>query len=156
MITQFQSIIFCGAAMRKHRFRFWAGWAVGWAVYMVAMAVAAYDGLLSLVFQPICGAVVSALAVGLAALLGLIFLLRCVGQLWRGYPAVAWVAAGTCLSVMAFGSRLGLTYVYTDPESGRQFLGLHPIAALVSYLLLVFVVTNWPTAESSRILGSSP
>jgi hypothetical protein len=116
---------------------------------MVAMAVTAYDGILSLVFQPIRGAVVSFLAVGLAVLLGLIFLVPRFGQLWREYPVVAWVAAGTCLMVMVFGSLLGLTYVYTDPENGRQFLGLHPIAALMSYLVLVFVVTNWPTARKA-------
>jgi hypothetical protein len=131
--------------MRQHRFRYWAGWAVGWAVYIAAMAVTAYDGPLTFVFQATIGAVVSALAVGLTVLLGLIFLVPPLSEFWRGHPAVAWVAAGTCLIVMAFGSRLGLTCVYTDPKSGRQFLGLHPIAAPISYLLLVFVITNWPT-----------
>lgn len=34
-------------------------WVLGWLVYMIAMVLTVYDGILSLMFQPIMGAIVT-------------------------------------------------------------------------------------------------
>lgn len=111
---------------------------------MAAMAATVYDGLPSLVFQPIVATVVAGVVVGLSAVFGLVFLIPPLGRLWRGHPAEARATAAMCLALKTTGSMLGITDVYTDPNTGRRFVGLHPAAALLTYLGLVFVAMNWP------------
>ena len=48
---------------------------------------------------------------------------------------------------MCFGSSVGLTGDFADPETGREFVAIHPAAALLSYLLLLFTIAHWPTRE---------
>jgi hypothetical protein len=45
---------------------------------------------------------------------------------------------------MAFGSVVGLTGTYADPDTGRSFVALHPGAALLSFFLLLFALAHWP------------
>lgn len=122
----------------------WAAWIVAWATYMIAMMISTYDGLLSLVFQPIMAALASTLFVGAALLLGLIFRIPAIGRVWgSSWWWSASLAAGS-LSMMCLGSTLGLTWVGHDPESGKSVTILNPVAAVGSYFLLIFSIANWP------------
>ena len=59
---------------------------VGWVVYMVAMVLTVYDGLLSMIFQPILAALWSGCVVSLSLLLGLVLRIPPVSRVWRASP----------------------------------------------------------------------
>ena len=111
---------------------------------MIAMVVTIYDGILSLIFQPIMAAITSALAVGLGLLFGLIFLVPCLGKIWRSSWVWAAIIASVCVLILCFGSGFGVTKKFTDRETGLTHEGLRPSVALASYLVLIFTVVNWP------------
>jgi hypothetical protein len=128
--------------------RLLAAWGIGWAVSLVAVLVWGYDGFPTLIFGALTAAVVSTVSVAVALLAGLVFLVRPVGRLWNSEPMWATGLAALCLAVMCVGSRVGLTAHYADPETGRAFVALHPVAALSSYLLLLFAIAHWPRRPS--------
>lgn len=119
--------------------------AVGWIIYMIAMLLTIYDGLLSLIFQPIMAAICSALAVGAALLAGLFFRIPHLRRGWSAtvIPAVALVI--TSLALMCFGYELGLRHTYTTPDTGRQLESLRSDVFLASYFALVSAIANWPS-----------
>jgi len=121
-----------------------AAWIIAWVVYMIAMMMTVYDGLLSLIFQPVMAALTSTVFVGAALLVGLVFRIPFVGKVWAASWWWAASLAATSTLVLCLGSTFGLTSIYTNPETGSQFTGIHPIAALASYFLLIFSIANWP------------
>ena len=125
-------------------------WGVGWTIYMVAVLLWGFDGLASLILQPLCAAIVSAGCVGIVLLGGLVLRVRPVGRIWRAHRSLAGVIAVACLAVMCLGSTVGLTGTYADPETGRPFVALHPAAAVLSYLALLFVLTHWPRGRPAE------
>jgi hypothetical protein len=119
-------------------------WAVGWTVYMIAVVLTVYDGLLSLIFQPFIAMLVSALFVALAWLIEFVLKIPLVGKFWgSGYIAPSLVIVGS-LFILCFGPFLGLTVRLTNPETGSQINGLHPVALVGGYFLLLFSIVNWP------------
>jgi len=123
-------------------------WGAGWAIDMVAALLWADAGIASLILQPLCAAVVSATCVGAVLIAGLVLRVRPVGRLWHSRRVWADALAALCLAVMGLGSAVGLTGTYADPETGRAFVALHPAAALLSYLFLLFALAHWPTGQS--------
>ncbi len=113
-------------------------------VYMVAMIVTVYDGLLSMLFQPIIGGVVASLAVLGSLAVGLVFRIPAIGRAWRAVWFVAPALAVASVVLMCFGSRWGLTTTFTEPETGVKTTGLLPEVGITSYLVMVFVIANWP------------
>ena len=111
---------------------------------MIAMVMTVYDGILSLIFQPIMAAIVSAGCVGVCLLIGLIFRVPAVGNLWRSSRLIAIGLALLSIFFMLCGSSMGLTQTYTDSETGRQFVGLKSGLGLGCYFLLLFVIANFP------------
>src|SRR5882757_3287055 len=58
--------------------------AVAWLYYMLAMVITVYDGILSMIFQPIMGAIFAGVAVALCFVLGLpVRFIRPVREFWR-------------------------------------------------------------------------
>jgi len=117
---------------------------VGCSVYLVAMAMWSYDGLLSLLCRPLMAAIASAAFVGAAGFAGLLLRVPPIGRRWRSDSTCASLLIVGCLAVMGFGSSLGITSLYVDPETGQRFAALHPVAAVASYFLLLFAVVHWP------------
>src|SRR5436309_15348587 len=127
-----------------------AAWILGWIVYMIAMIVTVYDGLLSLIFQPIMAGLTSTAFVGAALLVGLVFRIPVVRKAWNSSRWWATLSALGSTLVLCLGSALGFTAVYTNPETGSQFRGLHPMAALGAYFLLIFSIANLPVAVQQQ------
>ena len=125
-----------------------AAFAIGWIVYMIAMVMTVYDGITSLIFQPIIAAVFSSVAVGVGLLVGCIFCIPPMGRFWRSSWFWAAALAGGSILVMICGADWGLTQTFTNPETGHQSVGLRSDVALVSYLVLIFAVANWPVRRS--------
>jgi hypothetical protein len=111
---------------------------------MAALLVWGYDGIPTLLFGTLSAGILSAGCVAISLLFGLVFCVRPVARLWNSRRAWAAGLAALSVTVMCFGSRVGLTASYADPETGQAFLALHPVAALASYLLLLFAIAHWP------------
>src|SRR4051812_17218764 len=91
----------------------------GWTIYMVEELMSAYDSMSSLILQPVLAAVVSTASVGAVLLAGVVLRVSPIGRLWHSGRGLAGLLAVACLAVMCFGSTLGITAAYTDPETGR-------------------------------------
>jgi hypothetical protein len=117
---------------------------VGWIVYMIAMMMTVYDGIISIIFQPIMAVLCSGFFVALALLVGLLLKIPLISRWWRSRRLWALTLVLGSLFVLCFGSLFEITQVYTDHETGRQFTGLHSAAALSGYFALIFGLANWP------------
>jgi hypothetical protein len=124
-----------------------AAFCLGWIIYMIAMILTVYDGVLSMIFQPFMAALCSAVFVALALVVGLVLRIPILSRWWTSTPLWAAILAGASLLLLAFGYWLGLTDVGTNPETGEQFTMLHPLAALAGYFFALFAVANWPTRK---------
>jgi hypothetical protein len=114
---------------------------------MIGMVVNSYEGLLSLVFQPLMATVVSGLFVGLALLIGLLLKVPAISRVWSASRLVPALTGLACVVVLTVGHRFGLIYVASHPETGQSITMLHPVAAVGAYFGLVFVVANWPRIQ---------
>lgn len=130
--------------------------AVGWAVYMIAMVMTVYDGLLSLLFQPVLALICSTLTVGVALLVGLVFQIPVVGRWWRASRLPAGLLVVASLAILGFGSSLGLRHTFTHPETKQPVEGLRPDAAVGAYFTLVFALANWPVRRAGEPRGRPP
>jgi len=130
-----------------------AAFITGWLLYMIGMILTTYDGLLSLIFQPLIGAVVSGIVVVVALLAGLLLRVSPFRRWWHGRRLWAMIIAGLSLFVLCFGYSLGLTWVATHPETGAKIEMLHPTAAILGYFALIFAVTNWPVRRKATGLA---
>ena len=117
---------------------------VGWIVYMIAMVMTVYDGLLSIIFQPIIAVICSAFTVGISLLVGLLFKIPVLGRWWRSSMIPAALLVIVSLVILCFGASLGLRYTFTNPETHQPIEELHPDVALGGYFALVFTIANWP------------
>ncbi|HRZ54559.1 MAG TPA: hypothetical protein P5525_03760 [Candidatus Paceibacterota bacterium] len=135
--------------------------AVGWIVYMIAMMMTVYDGLLSMIFQPIIAVICSSLTVGMSLLVGLLFKVPVLGRGWRATPIPAGLLVIASLAILCFGSTLGLRHTFMHPETKQPIEGLRPDAALGGYFALLFAISNWPVkprrkAEPSAAPNGGP
>ena len=63
-----------------------------------------------------------------------------------------WWAGGfsaASLVVLLFGKSLGMSRVYSDPETHQPFTRLHSFAILGGYFVLLFAIANWPVRRSN-------
>jgi len=132
-----------------------AAFAIAWIVYMVAMVLTVYDGLLSLIFQPIMAVFCSAFVVGVAVAFGQLLRLPLLSRWWNATGAWALVLILGSLFLLCFGYHIGLVETYTDPETGCSFQALHSGVALGSYFALIFAIANWPLRKYGISLSAS-
>jgi len=121
---------------------------VGWVVYMIGV-LTAYDGVLSLLFQPIMAVFCSGFTVLLALLVGLVLRLPPLARIWNASAFWAFAVAGASQFFLIFGYSLGLTDVGTHPETKQQIVMLHPAVAVGGYFFLLFSIANWPIRRSA-------
>ncbi len=116
--------------------------AVAWFYYMIAMMMTTYDGVLSMIFQPIMGAIFAAVAVAVCFILGLpIRLIRSLRERWR---SVWWLplftgAVGFVLMVMSWMLRVTVH----DPATDMDVQTFQPAMALAGWLLSVFAALHF-------------
>jgi len=127
-----------------------AAWIVGWLVYMAAMAVTVYDGLLSLICQPFVGVLFATIAVLVSGVASLVFL---IPRIWDGWCQAWFLAPGLIVAsilLFCFGPQWGLGQEFPHPETGDPVIVLNPDVAIGGYLAIVFAVLNWPETKSLR------
>jgi hypothetical protein len=117
---------------------------VAWLYYMLAMLMTTYDGILSMIFQPIMGAIFASLAVALCFILGLpIRFIRSVRELWRRFwwLPLFFGAVGFVLMVVSWLPPFRQT-VY-DYATDMQTQTFQPAMALTGWLLSVFAALHF-------------
>jgi len=122
---------------------------LGWIIYMIGMLLTVYDGVLSLIFQPVTGLIVSGVCVAAALVAGLVLRIPLLRRWWSATSLWAGLVAGASLFLLAFGYSPGLTYVGTNPKTGVSIVMLHPGVALGGYFSFLFAVANWPRVRRS-------
>jgi len=117
---------------------------IGWAIYMIGVAVAADVGYLELAMQPIMAILTSAIGVMVGCLAGVIFEIPIVLRLWSRSAAPACAVIGVGCFVLMCGRAIGLDYAVIIPGDKEESRLLHPGAALGGYFLILFAISNWP------------
>jgi hypothetical protein len=117
----------------------------GLAVYMLAMVMTVYDGLMSMIFQPFAGAICSLLGIVAVGLLGL--------PLYWGPLRSWWWTRGAWLSVVILAASivaLGLSWhpslriMVRHPELDTDIASFHPALAIGGWLGLLFGIAHTP------------
>ena len=116
----------------------------GLTIYMIAMAMTVYDGLLSLIFQPIVGSILTAIALAGVIVLGAPLLLESVWQRWR---RVWWIS----VVLFAFGIASFLASWHPslrgeerDPETGEMTETFQPAMAIGGWFAVMFSLAYCP------------
>jgi hypothetical protein len=124
--------------------KLFCGFVLGWLIYMFLMAATVYDGVPSLIFQPLIAAVFSGFFVAAALVVGLVLRAPKIREAWSS--AGRWVLLITvaALSVIIFSAQLGLETEYVDPDTSDDVKAISPTAALICYFLAVFPIVNLP------------
>ena len=118
--------------------------AVAWLYYMLAMLMTTYDGILSMIFQPVMGAIFAAIAVALCFVLGLpIRFIRSAREFWR---RLWWLplflgAVGFVLMVTSWLPPFRQTV--HDYATDMQIQTFQPAMALMGWLLSVFAALHF-------------
>ena len=125
----------------------------GWFYYMVAMVLTVYDGGMSLIFQPVVGALFSAAAVLLCLIVGLpIRFASRVHAYWRRAWWLPFVLGVIGFALMAVSWLPRFRQTVYDPVVEREVQTFQPSLVLSGYLLSVFAALHcWlPVARYLR------
>jgi len=117
---------------------------VAWFYYMIAMMMTTYDGVLSMIFQPIMGAIFAGIAVTLCFILGLpIRFIRSLREAWRRlwWLPLFFGAVGFALMVISWLPPFRQTV--HDYTMDRQVETFQPAMALSGWLLSVFAALHF-------------
>jgi hypothetical protein len=119
-------------------------WILGVIVYLIA-SLSVFDGLLSLIFQPVAAIFWSGWTVVIASVAGLVFRIPALGRAWNSTRTWAGLIAAGSLAALILAHEFNQTITYQDAFEGAEYTVLKPTYAAVNYFLLLFAITNWPT-----------
>jgi hypothetical protein len=132
-------------------FQFFAALLVGVFYYMLAMAMTVYDGVLSLIFQPIIAVILTTIGIGIVWLVGLpIRLFSGLRSWWIDHWWISF-AIGTVAFVMMWASWLpSLRIQVWNPDLESHEDSFHPLLGFGGWLLTVFAVFHFFPPLKSR------
>jgi hypothetical protein len=117
---------------------------VGVIYYMIAMAMTVYDGILSMMFQPIVGTILTLIAIAVMSLVGMpIRLMRPLNDWWRKHWWIVFII-GTVAFFMMYASWMPqFRTMVLDPETRMEVASFHPVLAVGGWLLTIFAVLHF-------------
>ena len=117
---------------------------IGTFYYMVAVVMTMYDGLLTMILQPIIGGIFTAIAIAVLIIIGLpIRLVRSINQWWRYYWWIP-LTIGTIAFVMMCASwHPSLRIIVFDSELQRDTETFNPVLSIGGWLLTLFAVLHF-------------
>lgn len=130
-----------GPVWKARAIRWAAAWVGAWGVYMMVMVATVYDGLLSVICQPICGAVLSGAAVILGVILGLPLHLPYVRRVWTKHPWIAAFLGVTGLGLVLYSMMPGQM---TEYREGPKVFHIVGPTCLPGYITFAFAGVNFP------------
>ncbi|MEI6862572.1 MAG: hypothetical protein WCL04_10020 [Verrucomicrobiota bacterium] len=126
------------------------GFVLGWLIYMVAMVLTTYDGVLSLIFQPFMAALFSCAFVVAALLVGLPLRAPRIREVWCGVGWWVLLITVAAIGVMIFHVQLGLQTELVNPETKEKMKTMSPAAGAICYFLAIFPIVNLPGKKESN------
>ena len=136
----------------------WIGvaFATSWILYMVGMLLTSYDGLLSLIFQPIMAGIFSMVGIAVSLIVGLIFRYPPIGNWWRKSYLWAGLCVALGLTVLMLAYPLGFTITVQHFETSAELNIIIPELAITAWFLIVFALTNWPDKSRQSKNAGAP
>jgi len=117
---------------------------VGVCYYMLAVAMTVYDGLLSLIFQPIMGAIFTVIACAALLVLGLpIRLSKRIHVWWKAHWWIPFLLGTVAFVMMGMSWMPQFRVQVLDPDLQIQVDSFHPILAIGGWLLTLFAVLHF-------------
>jgi hypothetical protein len=116
----------------------------GLAIYMVAMLMTVYDGILSLLFQPIMGSILTVIAMLVLCVIGSPLL---VGRLWKKWRELWWISvaiAGAGFVCLVLSWMPGIRVKVWDPEMSAWIDSFEPTLSIGGWLAMIFGVAFCP------------
>ena len=118
--------------------------AVGVVYYMLAMAMTVYDGVLSLMFQPIMGTILTLTAIVILLVVGLpIRRLTRLHRWWRNHWWIALVSGLVGFIMMYASWQPEFRVQVLDPELNTLIDSFHPGLAVGGWMLTIFSVLHF-------------
>lgn len=117
---------------------------VGVCYYMLAVAMTVYDGILSMIFQPIMGAILTCTAIIGLLIIGLpVRLMKKTNNWWRAHWWISFVLGGIAFAMMCASWLPQIRVKVFDPETQMQVESFHPTLAIGGWLLTLFAVLHF-------------
>ena len=117
---------------------------VGVCYYLLAMAMTVYDGILSMMFQPIVGAILTLIAIAVMSLVGLpVRLMRPLNNWWRKHWWIVFVIGAVAFLMMYASWMPQFRTTVLDPETDMEVASFDPTLAVGGWLLTIFAVLHF-------------
>ena len=129
-------------------------WITGVSIYMLAMVLTVYDGILSLLFQPLVAAVFSLAFLIVVMFTSLLLKIPLFQRIWRKRIAVASsvLVAGIFLLVCSIVC-IEVMVRSVDQQIVERFGRLGTATVTAGTLLVMFAIVNWPHRLFPRPVG---
>jgi len=125
---------------------------VGLFFYMVATVLTLYDGLLSLVFQPVIGGFFSLVVVLGLLVIGLpIRMIPGVNRWWKRYWWVSLLAAGVAFLMMWASWIPSMRIVIVDPDLQIERESFQPLLSIGGWVLAMFAVLHFYPPSGQKL-----
>ena len=112
--------------------------------YMSAVAMTVYDGILSMIFQPIMGCIFSAIAVVVLLLVGLpIRVVPALNRIWKKYWWFSLILVGIAVGMMIFSWLPEYRAKVFDPELKHEVDSFNPRLSIGGWCVLLFAVLHF-------------
>jgi hypothetical protein len=119
---------------------------IGWIIYIIGVVVFPYNGIFTILFQFILGALITGIIVLVSWLMGLI-IRKYIPKKYLPTYRTHLVIIVICIFFLVFGYSLGLTSIYINSELGTTFQSGNMIVDIGAYLLIIFFIANWPIKQ---------
>jgi hypothetical protein len=124
-------------------FQFVFAFLAGISFYLLAVAMTVYDGILSLIFQPIIGAIFSLAAIALLLILGLpIRLNRKLNRWWKKHWWISSVLLAGGVISMALSWAPAFRETVYDSFLKQNVENFNPLFAIGGWLLFLFAILH--------------
>jgi hypothetical protein len=117
---------------------------LGLVIYMIAMMMTTYDGVLSMILQPLMGALLTGLFLVALCILGSPLLFRQVWEKWRHLPwiPIALTLAGIASFIVSWHPLLREKVL--NPDTHAWVESFHPALGIGGWLAAMFGVAFCP------------
>ena len=117
---------------------------IGVCYYMLAVVLTVYDGALSLIFQPIMGAILTAIAIAGLFVIGLpLRLIKRINTWWKLHWWIPFFIGTIAFMMMCMSWMPHFRVQVLDPDLQIEVDSFHPFLATGGWLLTLFAVLHF-------------
>jgi hypothetical protein len=122
----------------------------GLATYMIAMMMTVYDGALSMIFQPIAGTILTAIAcIAISIIASPLFITR-VWLVWRRMWVLSLFMFFAGILAMILSWHTALRIQVWNPQLQMQVESFHPVLSLGGWVTMLFGILWLPKIAITR------